>query len=222
MGKTYIRLSASVQNADGIVNAIMFIKNMRVYDSLPVEALFKRFPKNEEGETVGTYAEATRIIKYLTEDRTLIKDGKQFKWHGDVKIWDDRDARRKYVLEMLEHADDTRIKVIRKNNEALPPALVAYNNKRKKQEVVINVQEAAIVPEQPVAINYAGSPVQPEQLTDEELELGIKEYSLSLQLLQQEKEKRDAIKAKKAELFKVFSEMAKDEGFSIEDIVGMI
>ena len=49
MGKTYIRLSASVQNADGIVNAIMFIKNMRVYDSLPVEALFKRFPKNEEG-----------------------------------------------------------------------------------------------------------------------------------------------------------------------------
>jgi len=222
MGKTYIRLSASVQNADGIVNAIMFIKNMRVYDSLPVEALFKRFPKNEEGETVGTYAEATRIIKYLEEDRTLIKDGKQFKWHGDVKIWDDRDARRKYVLEMLDHADDTRIKVIRKNNEALPPALVAYNNKRKKQEAAINVQEATIVPEQPVAINYAGRPVQVEQLTDEELELGIKEYTLSLQLLQQEKEKRDALKAKKAELLKVFSDMAKDEGFSLEDLMGLV
>ena len=222
MGKTYIRLSASVQNADGIVNAIMFIKNMRVYDSLPVEALFKKFPKNENGEIIGTHAEATRIVKYLEEDRTLVKDGKQFKWHGDVKIWDDRDARRKYVLEMLEHADDTRIKVIRKNNDALPPALVAYNNKRKKQEAVINVKEAAIVPEQPVAISYAGKPVKPEQLTDEELELGIKEYSLSFQLLQQEKVKRDALKAKKAELLKVFSEMAKDEGFSLEDILGVI
>lgn len=222
MGKTYIRLSASVQNADGIVNAIMFIKNMRVYDSLPVEALFKKFPKNENGEIIGTHAEATRIVKYLEEDRTLVKDGKQFKWHGDVKIWDDRDARRKYVLEMLEHADDTRIKVIRKNNDALPPALIAYNNKRKKQEAVINVKEAAIVPEQPVAISYAGKPVKPEQLTDEELALGIKEYSLSFQLLQQEKVKRDALKAKKAELLKVFSEMAKDEGFSLEDILGVI
>jgi len=142
--------------------------------------------------------------------------------NGNVKIWDDRDARRKYVLEMLDHADDTRIKVIRKNNEALPPALVAYNNKRKKQEAAINVQEATIVPEQPVAINYAGRPVQVEQLTDEELELGIKEYTLSLQLLQQEKEKRDALKAKKAELLKVFSDMAKDEGFSLEDLMGLV
>jgi hypothetical protein len=92
----------------------------------------------------------------------------------------------------------------------------------KDQPIKEVVVEAPAVPEQPVAINYAGRPVQPEQLTDEELELGIKEYNLSLQLLQQEKEKRDAIKAKKAELLKVFSEMAKDEGFSLEDIVGIV
>ena len=234
MGKTYIRLSASVQNADGIVNAIMFIKNMRVYESLPVEALFKKFPKNEEGETVGTYAEATRIIKYLEEDRTLIKDGKRFKWHGDANIWDDRDARRKYVLEMLEHADDTRIKVIRKNNEALPPALVAYNNKRKKQEAVINVQDAAIVPEQPVEQPAVEATIEqpvpkwmnvpaPEgpledvagpdltRLTDGQL--NMLKWHISIE------ENRRRIEAKKAELLKVFSEMAKDEGFSLEDLM---
>ena len=101
-------------------------------------------------------------------------------------------------------------------------AMAIVGRKKRKEAAERKIAAAPAVPEQPVAINYAGSHVQPEQLTDEELELGIKEYSLSLQLLQQEKEKRDAIKAKKAELLKVFSEMAKDEGFDLEDIIGII
>ena len=97
----------------------------------------------------------------------------------------------------------------------------------RKSKSVITIPEAPIdetatVPEKAIAIFYADRPVQPEQLTDEELELGIKEYSLSLQLLQQEKAKRDAIKAKKADLLKVFSDMAKDEGFSLEDIMELV
>lgn len=96
---------------------------------------------------------------------------------------------------------------------------------RIPKELVI-IEKAPVekepVLEKPVAISYGGKSVLPEQLSDEELELGIKEYGLSLQLLQQEKEKRDALKAKKAELLKVFSDMAKDEGFSLEDILGVI
>lgn len=101
-------------------------------------------------------------------------------------------------------------------------AMAIVGRKKRKEAAERKIAAAPAVPEQPVAINYAGSPVQPEQLTDEEIELGIKEYSLSLRLLQQEKEKREAIKAKKAELLKVFSEMAKDEGFSLEDLMGLI
>ena len=101
-------------------------------------------------------------------------------------------------------------------------AMAIVGRKKRKEAAERKIAAAPAVPEQPVAINYAGRPVQPKQLTDEEIELGIKEYSLSLQLLQQEKEKREAIKAKKVELLKVFSEMAKDEGFNLEDIVGIV
>lgn len=101
-------------------------------------------------------------------------------------------------------------------------AMAIVGRKKRKEAAERKIAAAPAVPEQPVAINYAGSPVQPEQLTDEEIELGIKEYSLSLRLLQQEKEKREAIKAKKAELLKMFSEMAKEEGFSLEDLMGLI
>ena len=109
----------------------------------------------------------------------------------------------------------------------LVPYIIAaaslYKTSPRKQKVVeAPIVEAPAVPEQPVAINYAGRPVQVEQLTDEEIELKIKEYSLSLQMLQQEKAKRDALKAKKAELLKVFSDMAKDEGFSLEDLMGLV
>lgn len=98
-----------------------------------------------------------------------------------------------------------------------------YKTSPRKQKIAeAPVVEAPAVPEQPVAINYAGRPVQVEQLSDEELELGISEYKLSLQQLEQEKEKRDALKTKKAELLKVFSDMAKDEGFTLEDILGVI
>lgn len=101
-------------------------------------------------------------------------------------------------------------------------AMAIVGRKKRKEAAERKIAAAPAVPEQPVAISYAGKPVKPEQLTDEELELGIKEYSLSLQLLQQEKEKRDALKAKKAKLLKVFIEMAKDEGFDLEDILGVI
>lgn len=98
-------------------------------------------------------------------------------------------------------------------------AMAIVGRKKRQEAAERKAAVAPAVPEQPVAISFAGKPVKPEQLTDEELELGIKEYSLSLQLLQQEKEKRDALKAKKAELLKVFREMAKDEGFDLEEII---
>ena len=100
--------------------------------------------------------------------------------------------------------------------------LYQTNPRTAKEAPAVEVQKATVVPEQPVAVSYAGKPVKPEQLTDEEIELSIREYRLSLDLLEQEKTKRDSVKAKKAELLKVFNEMAKKEGFDLEDIIGII
>jgi len=120
-------------------------------------------------------------------------------------------------------SDETGKKII---GVDLVPYIIAaaslYKTSPRKQKIIeAPIVEAPAVPEQPVAINYASRPVQVE-LTDEELELRISEYKLSLQQLEQEKVKRDAVKAKKAELLKVFSDMAKDEGFSLEDLMGLV
>lgn len=95
---------------------------------------------------------------------------------------------------------------------------------RRPKVVTIIEQPVVEAPvKEPVKLlEWVKLPIDPEQLSNEELDTAILEVSAVLNELNRVKEGRLACEAKKAELLKIFSEMAKDEGFNLEDIIGIV
>lgn len=136
------RLTANMNCVDMVKCAIIEkLKRSRTFTHNPADELIKGFTL--EGERIGTFNEASRIIEYLLEDSTLIRDKKKWVWNGLNKIWNDADARRKYVRDMLLHADETRVQVIRKPGRTAIPKLVEEKIKEFEQAAI---EEAPIEP----------------------------------------------------------------------------
>jgi len=69
---------------------------------------------------------------------------------------------------------------------------------------------------------WAKLPYDPNQLTDEELDNAILETSAVITELNRVKEGRLAYRAKKAELLKTVQELLAGEGFTLEDLIGLV
>ncbi|MBP5597701.1 MAG: hypothetical protein J6Y02_20185 [Pseudobutyrivibrio sp.] len=209
-------LSADYSTADMVVSAILKLKGTRFWNNKPVDELFKAFKPG-----IGSKAEAERIVLYLIDDRVIVKDGDRYKWHGDVNVWDNVDRRRKYVLEMLMHADATKREVIHH-----PGRKTVSRAKKAAAEQVSVSPEQPIVQEPeleaPKLPEYAKLHVSPDQLTDAELDIAIQELQATLNAFVSEKNKRAEITAKKRELFKTVSELIAGEGFTLDEIMQIV
>lgn len=205
-------LSANYPIADMIVSAILKLKVMRFWDNKPVDELFKAFKPG-----IGTKAEAERIVLYLIDDRVIIKDGNRYKWHGDVNVWGDVDCRRKYVLEMLMHTDETKREVIRHPGHKNFAEIVRRAKKAAEQPIVqVPELEAPKLPE------YAKLHVSPDQLTDAELDTAIQELQATLNAFVSEKNRRAEEEVKMSKVLKTLRELAESEGYSLETLMKMV
>lgn len=213
-------LSADYSTADMVVSAILKLKGTRFWNNKPVDELFKAFKPG-----IGSKAEAERIILYLIDDRVIVKDGNRYKWYGDVNVWDNIDRRRKYVLEMLMHADETKREVIHHPGHKNFAEIVRRAKKAAAEQVVVS-------PEQPIAQapeleapklpEYAKLPVSPNQLTDAELDTAIQELQATLNAFVSEKNRRAEEEFKKNDLLKALRELAESEGYSLEELMKMV
>ena len=78
------------------------------------------------------------------------------------------------------------------------------------------------IPAEVLLPKWAKLPYDPNQLTDEELDNAILETSAVLNELNRVKEGRLAYRAKKAELLKTVQELLAGEGFTLEDLIGLV
>ena len=117
MGKSYKRLSADVKSADILSVAIMHLKHQGRMSN-PAKMLKDKLSEFSNSAEIG------RIVKYLLDDRVIIKDGKSFKWYGDVSTWDDIDKRRTYCLSMLNHSREDLPEIIMKSGKKPTPKVI--------------------------------------------------------------------------------------------------
>ena len=138
MRKGYKLLSANHSTATMVADAIIKVKNIRVYSKKPCEELFKAFTNG-----IGTQAEANRIVQFLIDDRVIVKDGNRYKWNGDINHWNDRDWRRTYVLAMLLHSDDTKKPVLCKKvqSKKLEKSIESAIREKGAKEFLQNVEK---------------------------------------------------------------------------------
>ena len=212
-------LSADYSTADMVVSAILKLKGMRFWNNKPVDELFKAFKPG-----IGSKAEAERIILYLMDDRIIIEDGNRYKWHGDVNVWGDVDCRRKYVLEMLMHTDETKREVIHRPGHKNFAEIVRRAKKAAEQATVSSEQPIVQEPEleAPKLPEYAKLHVSPDQLTDAELDTAIQELQATLNVFVSEKNRRAEEELKKNNLLKALQELAESEGYSLEELMKMV
>lgn len=212
-------LSADYSTADMVVSAILKLRGMRFWNNKPVDELFKAFKSG-----IGSKAEAERIILYLIDDRVIIKDGNRYKWHGDVNVWDNIDRRRKYVLEMLMHADETKREVIHHPGHKNFAEIVRRAKKAAEQATASPEQPIVQIPEPeaPKLPEYAKLHVSPDQLTDAELDTAIQELQATLNAFVSEKNRRAEEEVKMSKVLKTLRELAESEGYSLEALMKMV
>lgn len=94
--------------------------------------------------------------------------------------------------------------------------------RRARVKVISPVKEVTV--SNPVATLPEGGklPIDPKQLTDDELKGAIEEIQATLNCFLTERDNRARVYAKKAELLKTIREMLEGEGFTLEDIMGIV
>lgn len=93
---------------------------------------------------------------------------------------------------------------------------------RAKKEVPVKVADLVYNEKAPKLPEYAKLPVPPNQLTDSELDIAIRELQATLNAFISEKNERAKITAKKRELFKTVSELIAGEGFTLDEIMQIV
>ena len=196
MGKSYKRLSADVKSADALAHAIMCLKHESRMSN-PAKIL---------GNVLSDFsnsAEIGRIVKYLVTDRVIVKDGKSFRWYGDVPTWDDPDKRRTYCLQMLKHS-----------REDMPEVIVKPGKKPTPKVVKAAISSSPRQEDSPKSVLYRYGELDFTSHSDEEL-------TAIAFAIQKELDARAEKREKLAKLHQVLelAEMSKDE---LIDLLGVV